>query len=102
MLVTVPLVLVLLDWWPLGRSNATRLWMEKIPLVILSALSCMLTVWAQHQGNSLPATDQLPVSLRLSNAAVSYVVYIWKTIWPVSLSVIYPFPIKGIPLWMVA
>jgi Tfp pilus assembly protein PilF len=95
MLVTLPLLLLVVDWWPLRRPLFLR---EKIPLAILSALSCAATVWAQHRGGTIAATDQLPLVLRLSNAAASYLRYIGMTLWPTHLAVFYPFP-ETIPLW---
>lgn len=103
MLVTVPLILLLLDWWPLKRTERwQRLVCEKLPLLALSALSCMATVWAQRQSGSVATVDQLPVWLRLSNATVSYLRYLGKTVWPAKLAAFYPFPLQGIPIWKVA
>jgi tetratricopeptide (TPR) repeat protein len=108
MLVTLPFLLLLLDWWPLDRKeNWSRpvfgkLVLEKLPLVALAALSAAITIWAQRQGGSLIALDRLPLELRLANAALSYVRYLGKTFWPVDLAVFYPFPVRGIPAWQVA
>jgi tetratricopeptide (TPR) repeat protein len=103
MLVSVPLLLLVLDWWPLERKQSWKqLAIEKLPLMFLAALASAVAIWAQRQSGSAATTDQLPVSLRLSNAVVSYVRYLWKTIWPVNLAVFYPFPINGIPAWQVA
>ncbi|MGO9256876.1 MAG: tetratricopeptide repeat protein [Bryobacteraceae bacterium] len=103
MLVTVPLLLLLLDWWPLARKeNASRLVLEKLPLVALAALSSAATIWAQGRGGSLVALDRLPLELRLANAALSYTRYLGKTFWPVDLAAFYPFPVRGIPAWEVA
>jgi tetratricopeptide (TPR) repeat protein len=102
MLVTVPLLLLLLDWWPLGRKERwQRLVGEKFPLLALSALSCAAAVWAQRQSGSVATIEQLPAGLRLSNAAVSYIRYLLKTVWPADLAVFYPFPIHGIAIWKV-
>ena len=98
MLVTLPLLLLVVDWWPLRRPFSLR---EKVPLLVLSALSCAVTVWAQQRGGTIAAMDQLPFGMRLSNAAVSYVRYIGKTLWPARLAVFYPFP-QTIPVWTVA
>jgi tetratricopeptide (TPR) repeat protein len=102
MLVTVPILLLLLDWWPLQRTGVRRLVLEKLPLLALSALSCAATVWAQRQSGAVSNIEQLPIALRLSNAAVSYVRYLGKTVWPVNLAVFYPYPMQGIALWKVA
>ena len=100
MLVTLPFVLLLLDVWPLDRlrsrpSRATvggvgALLLEKLPMLALSAASCAITLVAQER---VVASDEaVPFSLRLANAAVSYVRYLGKTLWPVDLSVLYPHP----------
>ena len=103
MLVTVPLLLLLLDWWPLERRQSwQRLVIEKLPLMFLAALASAVAFWTQRQSGAAATTEQLPASLRLSNAVVSYVRYLWKTIWPVDLAVFYPFPADGIPTWKVA
>jgi protein O-mannosyl-transferase len=102
MLVTLPFLLLLLDWWPLRRKeNWPRLVLEKLPLVALAALSAAVTIWAQGQGGSLIALDRLPLGLRLANAAISYIRYLGETFWPVDLAVFYPFPAGGIPAWKV-
>jgi protein O-mannosyl-transferase len=99
MLVTLPFLLLLLDYWPLGRIGTHRsevrrrlltLIMEKIPLFALSAFSCMATLFAQRQGPS--AIDQLPFLWRLENTFVTYVTYIWQMLWPSRLAVFYPHP----------
>lgn len=100
MLVTLPFVLLLLDWWPLrrfdaGRSplrEASRLFAEKVPLLALSAASCVVAYAAQDQGGALSPQVIVPVGARLGNAAVSYATYLWKTVWPASLAVFYPHP----------
>ena len=97
MLVTLPFVLLLVDYWPLGRlggqksevvSRLRRLITEKIPLFALSALSCTATLLTQRQGPI--AIDQLPFLWRLNNTFVSYVTYIWQMLWPARLAVFYP------------
>ena len=103
MLVSVPAILLLLDWFPLKRPEPLRrLILEKAPLFALSALSCVAALWAQRRGGALAAIDHLPLGLRLSNAALSCVRYLVKTVWPADLSVFYPFPVNGIALWKVA
>ena len=105
MLVTLPFVLLLLDYWPLDRmgdqksefgSQLPRLIMEKIPLFALSAFSCIATLFAQRQGPT--AIDQLPFPWRLNNTFVSYVTYIWQMLWPARLAVFYPHPNDRLPL----
>jgi protein O-mannosyl-transferase len=95
MLMTLPLLLVLVDWWPLQRTR----WAEKLPLLAMAALSGMATVWAQRAGGSVVALEQLPLALRIENAAVSYIRYGWKTVWPGGLAAFYPFPFHGIAAW---
>lgn len=107
MLVTLPLVLLLLDAWPLRRwapgDPATaggyarwvpprRLWLEKLPLFLLSAATVPVTVLSQKAGGSL---YELPLAARLVNAPLSYVAYLWKAIWPVKLAVFYPHPFEA-------
>jgi Flp pilus assembly protein TadD len=98
MLVTLPFILLLLDYWPLGRigdqksevQSLRRLITEKIPLFALSAFSCIATLWAQRQGPS--TIDQLPFLWRLENTFVTYVTYTWQMLWPARLAVFYPHP----------
>ncbi len=105
MLVTLPFVLLLLDYWPLGRlggqqsevgSRLRRLIAEKVPLFALSACSCIATLFAQKQ--SPGAIDQLPFLWRLNNTFVSYITYIWQMLWPARLAVFYPHPNGRLPL----
>jgi protein O-mannosyl-transferase len=106
MLVTLPFVLLLLDYWPLGRikthrSNTGRqlfrLVLEKIPLVALSAVSSIVTFLAQR--GAIGWTEELPVPARVSNALVAYVVYIRQMFWPAALAVFYPHPEHRLPVW---
>jgi Tfp pilus assembly protein PilF len=108
MLVTLPLVLLLLDWWPLGRMTSKdsqgfssgsyalfkffRLAWEKAPLLGLSAVSCVITLLAQTKGDAVRSLDYVPFGIRLFNSFVSYVFYLWKAVWPSSLAVFYPHP----------
>ena len=114
MLVTLPFVLLLLDLWPLKRFRFQstdfrlgeffthkQLWIEKTPLFLLSALSCLITIFAQGSSEAIQSLDRLPLFQRFANAAVSYVAYIVKMIYPVNLSVLYPH--SGMPpLWEIA
>lgn len=121
MLVTLPFVLLLLDWWPLGRLAPAdssvppswrryvpvffRLVWEKVPLLGISAISCGITYLAQAKGGAVLHFEHLPFGSRISNALVSYVVYLGKTVWPSSLAVFYPHPatIHGnVPAWEIA
>jgi len=109
MLVTLPLVLLLLDYWPLGRFEARRsktgrqllqLIAEKIPLIALSAVSSMVTFLAQR--GAIGWTEQLPMSERVSNAFVAYIVYIRQMFWPAGLAVFYPHPENRLPVWKIS
>jgi len=101
-LVTLPFLLLVLDWWPLERKEAwRRRILEKLPLMALAGLSAADTIWAQRAGGSLTSLDRLPLPLRLANATVSYLRYIAKTLWPMNLAAFYPFP-RAIPVWAVA
>ncbi len=100
MAVTLPFLLLLLDFWPLRRSISPsggtgalrRCVAEKIPLFALAAASCAVTILAQAQGRALEAAARFPIGVRLANAAVSYVAYVYKTLWPARLAVFYPHP----------
>lgn len=113
MWVTLPFLLLLLDVWPLrriagieigggdpGGSPARpplplrRILLEKVPLLALSAASSVVTVIAQERGGSLSGLD-LPVPVRLANAAVSYLGYVRRTFWPVDLAAFYPYAPVG-------
>jgi protein O-mannosyl-transferase len=99
MLVTVPFVLLLLDYWPLDRIKGqfwTRV-LEKLPLVVLSAISSIATLVAQK--GAVGWTEELPIFERINNAVVSYVLYIWQMFWPARLAVFYPHPENSLALW---
>jgi len=118
MLVTLPFVLLLLDYWPLKRfglstlnSDQSRagsqlstkriLWLvlEKIPFFVLSAASCMATVLAQRE--AIKSMNVLPFTLRLNNALVSVVTYITQMVWPANLAAFYPYRFDT-PAWQIA
>ncbi len=128
MLVTWPFVMLLLDYWPLGRfapvipseveesrrktSELTsrgpstslgmtikKLIIEKIPLLVLVAASAVVTSVAQSHLGAVRGFTEVPVALRLSNALVSYAKYLLLAFWPNDLAVFYPFPRGGIPAW---
>ena len=96
MLVTLPCVLLLLDFWPLDRfrnggpGTIARLVLEKVPFLVLSAASSALTCWAQRE--AMPTLDYLPILDRIGNALIAYTRYIGKLFWPSNLSVFYPHP----------
>jgi tetratricopeptide (TPR) repeat protein len=106
MLVTLPFVLLLLDYWPLERFTIydlrftiRRLAWEKVPFFVLSAASCGVTLLAQRQ--VIEPMEWLPLSLRISNVLVSYVTYLSQMFCPAGLAVFYPHPKTGLPLWEV-
>jgi tetratricopeptide (TPR) repeat protein len=96
MLVTLPLVLLLWDVWPLRRTPLRPLHgrlLEKLPLVALAALSSAITIAAQRYGQALLGVEQLPVGLRAANAVLSYGRYLAKAVWPTRLAAFYPHPL---------
>jgi len=104
MLVTLPIILLLLDYWPLerfSRSSTARLLVEKIPLAILSIASAAATMVVQNEGVGLVRLEVLPLSWRITNALAAYLVYIWQMIWPANLALAYHHPGK-LPIWEVA
>jgi Flp pilus assembly protein TadD len=113
MLVTLPFVLLLIDYWPLGRitldgaagpdrrrvtqsSHQLRMWLhllrEKLPLFALVIVSSIITFVAQRRGGSVGGLDAFPIISRVENALISYVAYMWKMMWPSRLGAFYPFP----------
>jgi tetratricopeptide (TPR) repeat protein len=97
-IVTLPFVLLILDWWPLRRNAPwRRLLIEKVPLFALSAASSLITYIGQEQMGATRLMGELPLTVRLSNAVVSYAWYFWTFVWPHDLSVLYPYR-KDIPL----
>lgn len=108
MLVTLPFLLLLLDYWPLDRfdsskgggQQALKLIGEKIPLLILSAAASVAALITQHQ--SINLVRAMSLAARIGNAFVSLGLYLVQTIWPAKLAVFYPFPPNGIVWWEVA
>jgi tetratricopeptide (TPR) repeat protein len=99
MLVTLPLVLLLLDYWPLGRLVAVtrRVVLEKIPLFVLAAASCVATTLAQ--GQAVAGLSKVSLLARLYNAPVSYEAYLGQFFYPVRLAALYPHLGPQLPLW---
>ncbi|MBX7258414.1 MAG: tetratricopeptide repeat protein [Candidatus Hydrogenedentes bacterium] len=100
MVVTLPFTLLLLDFWPLGRIRnvgLVKLIVEKLPLIVLSALSSIVTIIVQQQGGAMNASSSMTLYDRVSNAVVSYCLYLQKTVWPFNLSAIYPRSLDAIP-----
>ena len=103
MLVTLPFVLLLLDYWPLQRFQLSvfkRLLLEKLPFLVLSGLSSIITYFGEQHGGGIALNEKLSLGLRLGNALVSYVRYLGKTFWPTHLAVFYPHPGTW-PTWQV-
>jgi tetratricopeptide (TPR) repeat protein len=117
MLVTLPLVMLLLDYWPLNRflgnehdtrpipapgigARMTALVREKVPFIAGSVISSLVTIYAQHHGGALKSLLAIPFRPRVANACVAYATYLAKTLWPVNLAVFYPLPAVT-PLWHV-
>jgi protein O-mannosyl-transferase len=106
MIVTLPLVLLLLDFWPLRRftggdlSGKRQLIVEKLPLFALSAILSAITLYAQGQSGALQSFKAFSFSERLINAIVSYGSYVVKMLWPVNLAFFYPYP-TSFSLWAV-
>ena len=100
MLVSLPILLLLFDVWPLKRTEpCRRLIVEKIPMFALSAASCVVTFLVQAHGGATRTTTQYPLVARTANAAVAYVTYLARAIWPSGLAVYQPYPYEGIPAW---
>jgi hypothetical protein len=110
MVVTLPIVLLLLDVWPLGRISASApslpqalvLVREKAPLLALSVASGVVTLLAQSRGEAFSDVAALGLQARLGNAVLSYALYLGKMVWPVDLAVVYPHPSLrpgGLPAW---
>ena len=97
-LMTLPFVLLLLDYWPLGRwSEASRgerwrLVRQKLPLFAMSVASSVVTYVAQQRGGAVSPIDELSLASRIANALTAYVGYVGKMLWPAKLSVFYPHP----------
>jgi len=100
MLVTLPFVMLLLDWWPLNRlagarpSSASGLILEKTPFFALTVISCIVTFIVQKQGEAVISLARVPLLLRLENAPVAAVDYLLKFFWPENLCAFYPMPEK--------
>jgi len=116
MLVTLPVILLVLDFWPLKRmatdegrgtradlksipqlSTFSHLLFEKLPFAALSLASCIITVWAQDKGGAVVAIDRLSWCWRVADSLVFYAAYLGKIIWPLHLAIFYPY--IHIPAW---
>jgi Flp pilus assembly protein TadD len=126
MLVTLPFVLLLLDYWPLGRfqpgqfkdhngseieksmsSNklpplASRLLLEKLPFFVLAAAASLIAFLTQQSWGAAASVEVLPARIRIANGLVAYIGYMRKMIWPQDLAVFYPHPGNTLPIWQAA
>lgn len=116
MVITLPFLLLLLDYWPLERVRLAKekvehslpsfswqtLALEKIPLLILSAASAIITMRAQQAGGAMRSTAQFSFSVRMANAIYAYAMYLWKMVWPAKLAPLYPHPGDSLAAWRVA
>jgi tetratricopeptide (TPR) repeat protein len=110
MLVTLPFVFLLLDYWPLarttirsaseGKGSYARVLLQKLPWLALSAISCVITYYAQAATESV--WEQLPLSARVANALVSCVGYLRQLVYPAGLAAFYPHPQGVAPAWRIA
>jgi Tfp pilus assembly protein PilF len=115
MVITLPFVLLLWDYWPLGRvrgsttirgaATKTYSWpslaLEKIPLFALSAASAVITMRVQQAGGAVRSTTQFSFGVRFANAICAYFMYLWKMVWPARLAPMYPHPGDSLAAWRV-
>jgi protein O-mannosyl-transferase len=109
MLVTFPFVLLILDWWPLRRGardadqSVLRIWLrliaEKLPFLAMAVASAVVTMLAQADGNAVVSLHAFPLWMRAGNAAISYVMYLHLTIWPIQLAPYYRLSLSPLPAW---
>jgi protein O-mannosyl-transferase len=109
MVITLPFVLLLLDYWPLQRvqgdgkvpTNWSQLILEKMPLFALSTASAVITMIAQKSGGSIRTTTEFSFGSRIANAICAYAMYLWKMLWSAHLAPLYPHPGNSLPVWRV-
>ena len=90
MLVTLPFVFLLLDYWPLDRlRKPAPAVLDKLPFLFLTALSCIITIIAQRE-KAMIDLERQPLSARIANAVVAYAMYLVDTVWPSKLAIVYP------------
>jgi len=104
MLVTLPFVLLLLDYWPLQRARTRMEWrevlLEKAPLFVLTIVSCVITFAVQKQGGAVGSMEKFSLATRIGTGLVAYLAYVGKTVLPENLAVFYAHP-REWPLWHV-
>jgi Flp pilus assembly protein TadD len=96
MLITLPFVFLLLDYWPLERKISRRLVVEKIPFIILAAVFSVIAFFTQRNLGALPKFTELNLKFRIYNSLISYVKYIEKMFWPSRLTAFYPHPLENV------
>ncbi|WP_316413502.1 tetratricopeptide repeat protein [Mesoterricola silvestris] len=102
MLVTLPILLLILDRWPLGRNGSLRARLrEKVPYFALAAGSSLVTFVVQRYGGAVATLESVPLPVRAGNALIAYVKYLGKMVWPVSLAPFYPLRAVDIAPWKV-
>jgi protein O-mannosyl-transferase len=115
MVITLPFVLLLLDYWPLNRirnssaetdnsaisqASFAKLALEKLPLLVLSATSAWITMIVQR--GAMRTTQEFTLAVRLKNCVVAYSMYLWKAVWPTQLAILYPHPGNSLAVWKIA
>jgi len=114
MLVTLPVIMLLMDYWPLDRyshevqgqgmkhfsAKALLLIKDKLIFIFCSIMSAAITIYVQGTSGAIRSFDVIPFGNRVENALIAYVKYIGKTLWPLDLAVLYPMPLN-LPLWEV-
>jgi len=114
MVITLPFVLLLLDYWPLARVRGaheeadktsalswSRLVIEKLPLFALSTASAVITMKAQQAGGAVRSADEVSLGARIATAVWAYAMYLWKMVWPARLAPLYPHPGDSLAAWQV-
>ena len=114
MVITLPFVLLLVDYWPLARVRGrneqdgktstlpwSRLVIEKVPLLMLSAASAVITMQAQRAGGAIRTTSEVSFGSRIATAIWAYAMYLWKMIWPARLAPLYPHSGDSLAAWQV-
>ena len=109
MVITLPFVLLLIDYWSFRRLGPTcgpvpwrRLVLEKIPLFAMSAASAVITMHAQQTGGAVRSAAEFSLGVRIANAICAFAMYLWKMVWPAKLAPIYPHPGNSVAAWQVA
>jgi len=100
--ITFPFVLLLWDYWPLRRNSpVSRLVLEKVPLLLMSVASAIITIKAQAAGGAVRSTLEYSLAERVQNAVVAYASYVLKAVWPTRLAPLYPHPGSSLPAWQI-